>query len=215
MVNVILSDDGRISVGTSDLGRPRPARHRRRPHTLHAEARDGQGVAVLRHRGPARRPTVAGDLPHRRGRSAREAPLVRRACLHVPGVPAQAADGRVAQSVGCAVRGGHAGLPAHGDLLSRARRRGVRQRRDRRRRAGVQGARPGRRLRPDRSAARRGVGTRRGGTHPRRHPLRVGATARRAHRAGTDPNADGAASEPAPRRRPHGHARVRRLPRHL
>ena len=43
----------------------------------------------------------------------------------------------------------------------------------------------------------------------------VRAAAGRAHRAGADPGAAGAAPAAAPRHRPHGHARIRRLPRPL
>ena len=194
----------------------RPARHRRRPHPLHAEAGDGQGVAVLRRRRTAGRAAVADHLPHRRGRPARDAAAVRRAGLHVAGLPAQAADGGLAESVGRPVRRGQpriACTPRRSTPSptppSTSRRRST--------------AAPGSSRPTSRSAAT---------TRTIRCSTRCGARSRtpaspssstagpgpqpgESHRTRAHPRAAAPPSATAPDRRPHGHARVPRVPRHL
>ena len=164
----ILSDERRINDGTWNLGSAGPAGPRRRAHALHAETRHGQGVAVLRRGGSARRTHLAGHLPHRRSRAAGR--LLRgfgvRAftSLVYPHKPAMAAwlNQWAAQF---AAR--HPGLPATATFYPEPGCAGLRRRRHRCRRPRVQGARPGRRLRPERSAAGRRVG------HARRRRIPV------------------------------------------
>ena len=156
----------RSSGGPADLGVARTSRHHRRAHPLHAQAGDGQGMAVLRRQGPL----IGRDWPiaYRTDEAQRvEHPApIRRAVVHVVGVSTQAADGGVAQPVGGAVRVDNAGLPAHRDVLPGARCRRLRRRRRSRAGPSLQGAHPGRRLRPERSAARRGLGRPRGRGRP-------------------------------------------------
>ncbi|NKW59564.1 amidohydrolase family protein [Rhodococcus hoagii] len=112
----------------------------------------------------------AGPLTGRSGRSGtgRRRRRASRTCGssaspgHLDALSAQARDGGVAQPVGGRFRGPHPRLPAHRHLLSGGVRCRVRRVGARRGCASVQVAHPGGRLRPERSAARPGVGTARG-----------------------------------------------------
>ena len=92
----------------------------------------------------------------------------------------------------------HAGLPVHRDVLPGARCRRLRRRRDRRWGQSLQGAHPGRRLRPERSAARRGVGRARGRGHTRGHSLRIRTGTGHPHRSRADPRAARADTRDSP-----------------
>ena len=104
------------------------------------------------------------------------------------------------------------GLPAQRHILRRTVGRRRRPPGDRAGRAGVQMPPAGRRLRPERPAARRGLGAAGGGGRPGRDALRLRSGGRPLHRAWADRADAGQAPGAAAGGRPSGHARVRRVP---
>ena len=198
----------RRGVGAAVLAGTRAARTHRCAHPLHAPARTGQGLGLLRRR----RAPLAHHLPRGGDRTARGTPGVRGAGLHGDALSPQAGHGALAERLVGRVRRPYARLSAHRDLLPRAGGGGVRARRARRRGTGVQGSCAGGGVRPGRSAARPGVGHARRERHARRHPLRLGTRAGHVHRAGAGGAGTGPSSPAAPDRRAHGAAGVRGLP---
>src|ERR1700758_1037567 len=78
----------RFTVGVPcDLEVAGPARNHRRPYAFHAQKRARQGVGLLRWCRSADRAAVAGRLSHRRGAAGRNSAAIRRAEVHVAGVP--------------------------------------------------------------------------------------------------------------------------------
>ena len=201
----------RAGRGDGVLAGPRAARPDRRARPFHAGQRAGQGVGLLRGR-PGRR-RLADRLPAARGAAAGAAAGIRGAPVRRAAVPAQAGHGGVAERVGGGFRRPDARRPAQRHVLPRGWRRRLRGRRDRAGRAAVQGARPGRRLRPAGQAARPGVGYARRRAGPRRRALRLGPASRGLHRAGPDLGGAGPASEAGHDRRAPRGAGVRGLPR--
>ena len=174
----------------------------------------GQGVAVLRHGGRARRTAVAGPLPDRRNRTAGDAARIRGNSVDVAGLPHKPQMAAWLNQWAAQLASRNARLPVHRDVLPRARAPPVRHGGHRGRRAGVQGARPGGRLRPNRSTAGRRVGR-----AWRTRAPRSSSTADRAGSPGvhTGPEPIRALLARHPRLRlvvaPPRHAGVRRLPR--
>ena len=140
-------------------------------------------LGLLRRGRAADRPAVADHLPRGRADAGVDAAGVRRGGVHRAALPAQAGHGPVAQRMGRGLRRPDAGLPAQRHVLRRAVGRRRRPPRDRAGRAGVQVPSPGRRLRPERPGARRGLGAAGGGGRPGRDALRLRSGGRPLHRA--------------------------------
>ena len=200
--------------GPPDLDVARPARNRGRSHAFHAQTRARQGVGVLRPRRSPCRAALACRLPHPRGSTGRDTSMVRRAAVHLAGVRAQAGDGRVAQRVGGRIRPVSPRLPGHGHLLRGARCCALCRIGDPRQHANLQGSLASRRLRPQRSVARRRLGDDCRRRCASGHPLRFRAAARPFHGARADTCSAAPSSAVAAGDRAHGHAGIRRLHGH-
>ena len=144
----------------------------------------GQGLGLLRRR-PRRTTAWPGRSTTARRRPSGSPRWTSSACatFAAAGLPAQARHGPLAHRVGHRVRGAHARAPCRprrsspsrtsAEYLGAAVDGG---------RAGGEGARPGRRVRPARPAAAPGVGAARRGGRARDRALRQRPAARRAHR---------------------------------